>query len=104
MKRFLIWLALFLSATILTANCAPLSEQPAPRRDFLAVCKAKAQEHGGKITREEFLGEALNKEQAEKVFDACDVKNHGYLTEEELFEPQKQKMIQEVIRLTEPGR
>jgi hypothetical protein len=49
-------------------------------------------------------GSALDKQTAEKVFNECDTSQSGYLTEEELTEPQKQRMIQEVIRLTEPGR
>jgi hypothetical protein len=105
MNRIHAWLVLFLflAAAILTIGCAPLSEQ-GPKGEFLMVCKAKAREHGGKISKEEFIAEAKNKAQAEQVFEVCDVKKRGYLTEEELSEPQKRRMIQEVIRLTEPPR
>jgi hypothetical protein len=102
MKRISIWLLLFLTAAFLSGSCAPL-EQPPPGK-FLAVCKAKALEHGGKISKEEFVAEASNKQKAEQVFDACDVKKRGYLTVEELSEPQRQQMIQDVIRLTEPKK
>lgn len=100
MKGFSRWFLLLLAAALLAGGCAPL-EQPV-RSDFLAVCKARAQEHGGKITKQEFLAEAKNKEKADQVFEACDTQRRGYLTEEELFEPQKRQMIKEVIRLTEP--
>ncbi len=103
MNRIHAWLILFLGAAILASGCAPLNGQ-APKEEFLMVCKAKAREHGGKISKQEFIAEARDKKQAEQIFEACDVKKHGYLTEEELFEPQKRRMIQEVIRLTEPTR
>ncbi len=103
MKKTFIWVPLFLSAMILAGGCAPLPEQ-GPKRDFLAICKAKAEAHGGKISKQEFMADALNKEQAEKVFQACDTEQRGYLTEKELFEPQRKRMIQSVIRLTEPNR
>ncbi len=103
MKRILWLVPLILAAVILAGGCAPLGPPP-PRADFLAVCKAVAQEHGGKVTKQEFLAQAQNKAQAEKIFNDCDVYHRGYLTKEELEEPQKRQMIQEVIRLTEPSR
>ncbi len=102
MKRQQRWWLVGLAAALLAGGCAPL-EQPV-RSDFLAVCKATAQEHGGKITKEEFLAQAQNKEKAGQIFEACDTEHHGYLTEQELNAPQKQRMMQEVIRLTSPPR
>jgi hypothetical protein len=101
MNRTRRWFLLFLGVALLACSCAPLSEQ-GPQGEFLKVCKAKAQAAGGKITKQEFVAEAMDKAQAEQIFDACDVNRRGYLTEEEMWDPQRQRMMQSVIRLTGP--
>jgi hypothetical protein len=92
-----------LAAAILAGGCAPLDGQLSGG-EFHRLCQALAQEHGGRISKQDFLAAAKDKEQAEKIFNTCDTKHRGYLTEADLSEPQKQRMIQEVIRLTEPSR
>ena len=103
MKRILRLLPLFLASAILAGGCAPLDGQPSGG-EFHRLCQAIARDHGGQISKQDFLAAAKDKEQAEKVFNSCDTRQRGYLTEADLSEPQKQRMIREVIRLTEPNR
>jgi len=90
-------------AAALLASCGPLDGQQAPRSEYRALCNAIAQGGGGKITKEQFLAAAKDKEQAEKTFRMCDVNNKGYITEEDVESTQKMRMLREAIRAGEVG-
>ena len=93
----------FLVAAALLAGCGSLDEQRAPRSEYRALCNDIAKGGGGKITKEQFLAAAKDKEQAERTFQACDVNNKGYITEEDVSNPQKMRMLQQAIRAGEVG-
>jgi hypothetical protein len=82
---------LFTAVTALLAGCAPLHEQQAPmsqqalKSEFRSLCNTIAKSGGGfKITKDEFLAAAKDKEKAEKAFNMCDVKKQGFITEEDV--------------------
>jgi Ca2+-binding EF-hand superfamily protein len=91
----LVWtLGLLLSA------CASTSPQTqASGGNFAALCRNIDTNHDGKISREEFLAAAKNKEEAATIFDMCDVEKQGSITYEQAY---REDMLQEVIRLTTP--
>lgn len=91
----------FIIATILVYGCASTNEQ-ITRSDFRAICQAVSPKGGGKISKQDFLAAAKDKEKAEEVFLMCDVNKDNYLTENEVWEREKVKMMQNVLRLTEP--
>ena len=93
--------AFILVAAMLAASCAPL-EEPESQRQYHSICNVIAKGGGGKISKQEFMAAAKNKEEAEKVYEMCDPNNTGYITEEVAADPTKVRMMQEVIRLTEP--
>jgi hypothetical protein len=77
--------------TALMAGCAGLSEQQAPmsqqapKSEFRALCNNIANSGGGlKITKDEFVAASKDKDKAEKVFNKCDVKKQGFITEEDV--------------------
>lgn len=94
---------LFMVVALLMYGCAPLDDQkPKVSSEFQSMCNAIAKSGGGKITREEFMAAAKDKEQAAIVYQLCDPTNKGHITEEDVSDPQKMRMMQEVIRMTEP--
>ena len=99
----------FLLAVGLLVNCCETTA-PTPSASTLAssnfagLCRGIASKHGGKITKEELLAEAKNKDEASvlgALYDMCDVEQKGYITTDELS---RSRRLQDVIRLTTPGR
>jgi len=96
--RFLLW------ATLIPAlGCAPMSPAPtaASRSEFRQLCKSVGAE-GGKLGRQHFLAQAKDKDAAAKLFDACDVNQDGFVTEEEARPDHLEGLKGQAIRLTTP--
>ncbi len=91
----IIWLA-----AILTGGCAAPS-QPAAGDSFAELCQALGKTDG-KISKEELVAAARDKEQAGKIFDMCEKSPQGVLTVEEAA--RQNWAIRELIRLTPPPR
>jgi hypothetical protein len=83
--------------TVFLAACASVQEtqapvsQPAaeaqksPKSEFRALCNNIAASGGGlKITKDEYLAASKDKAKAERVFNMCDVKKRGYITDEDV--------------------
>ncbi|OGM16525.1 hypothetical protein A2V61_02010 [Candidatus Woesebacteria bacterium RBG_19FT_COMBO_47_8] len=92
---------LFMVATILMNGCASLDDQQS-RKEYYSICDAIAQSGGGKISKEEFYAAAKDKARAEEVYKMCDPNNTGYITDDVATDPTKVRMMQQVIRMTEP--
>jgi hypothetical protein len=58
---------------------------------------------GGKISREQFLAKARDKDTAARPFDACDANRDRILTEEEARRGRLEALKREIIRLNTPG-
>ena len=66
-------------AALLTTGCAtPQNQKAHAERD--ALCAALDANHDGKITKEEFVARATDKNKAAEIFDTCDSGKKGYLT------------------------
>jgi hypothetical protein len=89
-----------LLAAILINGCAA-SPKPAARSDFEELCQALGKTDG-KISKEELLAAAKNKEQAEKIFDMCEKNQEGFLTVEEAN--RQNWAIRELLRFTPPPK
>jgi hypothetical protein len=56
----------------------------------------------GKISREQFLASAKDKEAAAQLFDACDANKDKIITEEEATPKHMEGLKNQAIRLTTP--
>jgi hypothetical protein len=108
--KFFSWgkkVCLITAVTALLAGCAPLSEQQAPvsqqapKSEFRALCNKIATSGGGlKITKDEFVAASKDKDKAEKVFNTCDVKKQGFITEEDV-DPIKMQELNSIVAAPE---
>jgi hypothetical protein len=87
-----------LLAAILLNGCAA-SPPSAARSDFAEMCQALGITNG-KISKEEFVAGAKDKQEAEKLFDMCEKNRQGYLTVEEA--ERQNWAIREMFKLTPP--
>ncbi len=97
-------LVLVLALGLLVNCCATTTQETTTPRNFVGLCQAIGLKHGGKITKEELLASAKDKDEATTLgalYDLCDVQHKGYITSDELA---RSNRLQEVIRLTTPGR
>ena len=95
------WILVSVLAMGLLVNCCATTTQETTPRKLPALCRSIDTNHDGKITKEELLAAAKNKEEAAALYDLCDVQHKGYVTYDELS---RSRRLQEVIRLTTPGR
>jgi Ca2+-binding EF-hand superfamily protein len=93
------WILMLVLAMGLLINCCATTQETTPR-NFPALCRNIDTDHDGKISKEELLAAAKNKEEATALYDLCDVQKKGYVTYDELS---RSNRLQEVIRLTTPG-
>lgn len=87
MKRLklMLWsMALVVAAALLMAGCATTQDQGS-KAEKDALCAALDLNHDGKITKEEFVARAADKNKAAEIFDKCDSGKKGYLTYEEVW-------------------
>jgi Ca2+-binding EF-hand superfamily protein len=84
---------------LLAGACA--TPQTETGGNFSNLCRNVDTNLDGKISREELLASAKNKEEAATIFDLCDVKRTGAITYDEAA---RDNRLQEVIRLTTPSR
>jgi Ca2+-binding EF-hand superfamily protein len=94
------WLVVLILAMGLLVNCCASTPQTSSQ-NLPALCRAIDTNHDGKITEEELLAAATNKDEAIKLYNMCDVQHKGYITYDELA---RSNRLQQVIRLTTPGR
>jgi len=73
-----------LLAVSLMIGCATTQDQEAKAKTA-ALCSALDVDHNGKISKEEFMAQASDKNKALEVYNKCDVSNKGYLTYEEVM-------------------
>ncbi len=66
-------------AALVLAGCATTQDQ-ASKEDLHALCSALDTNHDGKITKEEFMARANDKNKALEVYQNCDTGNKGFLT------------------------
>jgi Ca2+-binding EF-hand superfamily protein len=96
-------LVLVLTMGLLVNSCATTTQETTSS-NFANLCRNIAATHGGRITKEELLATAKNKDEAAtmaSLYDLCDVEHKGYITPDELAQSNR---LQQVIRLTTPGR
>jgi len=92
---------LFTVAAILMNGCASPDDQQS-KKEYYSICNVIAKSGGGKISKEEFMAAAKDKEQATEVYKMCDPNNTGYITEDVATDATKMRRMQQVIRMTEP--
>ena len=94
------------AALILALGCGGgPATSTAPRSsgsDFSQLCRAVGAE-GNKISREQFMAQAKDKQAAGKLFDACDANQDRIITEEEARRGNIEGMKRQAIRLTTPS-
>lgn len=99
-----IFLALALSAGLLwLGGCGGKAGAPAPSvsAEFQRLCRAVGA-RDGKISRDQFLAQARDRETAARLFDACDLNRDAFVTQEEVGFEQVESLQRQVIRLTSP--
>ena len=95
-------LVLILTLALQLSSCASTTPQmQTSGGNFAALCRNIDANHDGKISREEFLAAAKNKEEAATIFDMCDVDKQGSVTYDQAS---RDNMLQEVIRISSPRR
>jgi Ca2+-binding EF-hand superfamily protein len=94
------WILVLILAMGLLVNCCATTTQEATPENFPALCRNIDTNHDGKITKEELLAAAKNKEEAASLYDLCDVQKKGHVSYDELSQSNR---LQQVIRLTTPG-
>ncbi len=95
------WILVLVLAMGLLVNCCATTTEQTSSQNMPALCRAIDTNHDGKITKEELLAAATNKQEAAALYDLCDVQHKGYVTYDELAQSRR---LQQVIRLTTPGR
>lgn len=71
-------------AVFLVMGCATTQDEKS-RAETAALCSALDVNHTGKISKEEFMARATDKNKALEVYNKCDVSNKGYLTYDEVM-------------------
>ena len=93
---------MFLVFLTITLACATISIDSS-RQEFRRLCNTIGFK-GNKISKQEFLSKVVDREAAEKIFNACDSNQDGYVTEDEARPARIERMKAQAIRLTEPRR
>jgi len=87
-------------ATLMITGCATAPEKPRSAEDR-ALCAVLDQNGDRRITKEEFMARATDKEKALQVFQKCDTGNKGHLTYDEVIN-QRWMMPPELTVTTPP--
>jgi hypothetical protein len=100
MKKYLVG-TVFLSmlAALVMTGCASTQQQAMTPADR-ALCAALDTNHDGRITKDEFMARATDKNKALEVFQKCDTGNKGYLSYNEVVT--RRWMIPPEITMTPP--
>jgi Ca2+-binding EF-hand superfamily protein len=88
-------------AALLMAGCATPQEKQA-QTDRDALCAALDTDKDGKITKEEFVARATDKNKAAEIFDKCDSSKKGYLTYDDVW-ARRTMLPPEISMMTPPG-
>jgi hypothetical protein len=98
--RFIIVAALFL-ALVCAGGPSTATAQTSSGSDFANLCRAVGAKEG-KISREQFLAKAKDKDAAAQLFDACDTNRDKIITVEEATPKNMEGLKNQAIRLTTP--
>jgi hypothetical protein len=91
-------LAMGLAVLVMT-GCASTQDQKA-EMDNQELCSVLDTNQDGKITKEEFMARATDKNKALEVYQKCDTDNKGYLTYDQVIN--RRFMIPPEIYMTPP--
>jgi hypothetical protein len=69
---------------VLMMGCATTQDEKA-KAETAALCSALDLDRNGKITKEEFMAQATDKNKALEVYNKCDTGKKGYLTYDEVM-------------------
>jgi PBP1b-binding outer membrane lipoprotein LpoB len=94
--KILIWVV---AVTVLLGGCAATQPQ-ASKKDYESLCAALDQDRKGKISQQDFISGAKDKQQAARLFQLCDTNKDGYLSLEEYHN--NKLAIDNLIELTPP--
>ncbi len=94
-------IAVFIALSALLINGCATTPEPEAKKSFAELCQALGKTDG-KISKDELLAAARDKEQAEKIFDMCEKNRQGFLTVEEAT--RQTWAIRELLRLTPPPK
>jgi hypothetical protein len=86
-------------AALLLSGCAVFQDKQA-QTDNDELCAVLDTDKDGKITKEEFMARATDKNKALEVFQKCDTGNKGHLTYDEIIN--RRFMIPPEIYMTPP--
>ena len=96
---------IIMAALILALSCgggpSTTTAQTSSGSDFANLCRAVGAK-GGKMSREQFLAKAKDKDAAAKLFDACDANQDRIITEKEATPRHMEGLKNQAIRLTTP--
>jgi len=98
--RFIIMAALIL-ALVWVGGPSTATAQTSSGSDFANLCRAVGAKEG-KMSREQFLAKAKDKDAAAQLFDACDANRDKIITEEEATPKHMEGLKNQAIRLTTP--
>jgi Ca2+-binding EF-hand superfamily protein len=85
-------------AALVISGCASTQQAMSPQTG--ALCAALDTNQDGRITKEEFMARATDKNKALEVFQKCDTGNKGYLSYNEVIS--HRRMIPPEITMTPP--
>jgi Ca2+-binding EF-hand superfamily protein len=100
MKRHFVGIVFLTMLAALLTGCASTQEQ-AMNPETQALCANLDTNHDGKITKEEFMARATDKNKALEVFQKCDTGNKGYLSYNEVIS-QRWKIPPEITMTPPP--
>jgi hypothetical protein len=98
--KLMFWRIAMVVAALLMPGCATTQDQGS-KADKDALCSALDVNHDGKITKEEFVARAADKNKASEIFDKCDSGKQGYLTYDEVW-GQRVLLPPEIIMMSPP--
>lgn len=98
--KFFIMAAIIL-ALVWVGDPSTAAAQTSSSSDFDNLCRAVGAKEG-KISREQFIAKAKDKDAAAQFFDACDANQDKTITEEEATPKHMKGLKNQAIRLTNP--
>jgi hypothetical protein len=98
--RFIIMAAIIL-ALVWIGGPSAATAQTSSGSDFANLCQAVGAKEA-KISREQFIAKAKDKDAAAQFFDACDANRDKTITEDEATPKHMEGLKDQAIRLTTP--
>lgn len=99
-QRFIIMAAIILALVWVGGPSAAIA-QTSSGSAFANLCQAVGAKEG-KISREQFIAKAKDKDAAAQFFDACDANRDKTITEDEATPQHMEGLKDQAIRLTTP--